>query len=78
MATVTLSVKNVPNDLARKLRAQAARNHRSLQGELLAILSAAGQSTSVGDLAALARRLGLSSASESAAFVREDRDGRRR
>jgi plasmid stability protein len=78
MTTVTLSVKNVPRDLARRLRARAARNHRSLQGELLAILSAAGDSTTVHDLVTLARRLGLSSASESAVMIREDRDGRRR
>lgn len=78
MATVTLSVKNVPKDLARRLRARAARNHRSLQGELLAILGAAADSTSAHDLVTLARRLGLSSGSESAAMVREDRDGRRR
>jgi len=78
MTTVTLSVKNVPKDLARKLRDQAARNHRSLQGELLAILSAAAQVTTVTELAALSRRLGLSMPSESAAIVRTDRDGRRR
>jgi plasmid stability protein len=78
MATVTLSVKNVPKDVARRLRAQATRNHRSLQGELLAILSTAAQQTTVSDLAALARRLALSSSAESAALVREDRDGRRR
>ena len=78
MATVTLSVKNVPKDLAKKLREKAARNHRSLQGELLAILSAAAQSTTVTELAALSRRLGLSMPSESAALVRNDRDGRRR
>jgi antitoxin FitA len=78
MATVTLSVKNVPKDLARRLRARAARNHRSLQGELLAVLTAAADSTTGHDLVTLARRLGLSSASESAAMIREDRDGRRR
>ena len=78
MTTVTLSVKHVPKDLARRLRARAVQNHRSLQGELLAILSAAGESTSVQDLAALARRLGLSSPSESALLIREGRDGRRR
>jgi plasmid stability protein len=78
MATVTLSVKNVPNDVAKRLRALAARNHRSLQGELMAILSAAAYSTSVGELAALAKQLGLSSPSESAAIIREDRDARRR
>jgi len=78
MLTVTLSVKNVPRDLARKLKARAARNHRSLQGELLAILTDAGQTATVADLAALASRLGLRSGSESARLIREDRDGRRR
>lgn len=39
--TLTLSVKNVPEALASKLRAIAERNHRSLQGELMAILEAA-------------------------------------
>ena len=38
---VNLSVKNVPEVLAAKLRARAERNHRSLQGELMAILEAA-------------------------------------
>jgi plasmid stability protein len=38
---VSLSVKNVPEALAAKLRARAERNHRSLQGELMAILEAA-------------------------------------
>lgn len=36
--TVTLSIKNVPVELVEKLREQARRNHRSLQGELLAIV----------------------------------------
>lgn len=36
--TVTLSIKNVPIELVEKLRDQARRNHRSLQGELLAIV----------------------------------------
>ena len=38
---VNLSIKNVPDALADKLRARAERNHRSLQGELMAILEAA-------------------------------------
>lgn len=32
---VTLTIKQVPNELAERLRAVAARNHRSLQGELM-------------------------------------------
>jgi len=39
--TVSLSIKDVPDALAAKLRARAARNHRSLQRELMAIVEAA-------------------------------------
>jgi antitoxin FitA len=35
-----LSIKNVPDALLEKLRERAARNHRSIQGELMALLSA--------------------------------------
>ena len=41
---VSFSVKNVPDDTAEALRLRAKRNHRSLQGELLAILEAATDS----------------------------------
>jgi plasmid stability protein len=37
--SVTLTIKNVPEQLADKLRARAVASHRSLQGELMAILS---------------------------------------
>ena len=39
---VSLSIKNVPDELAEGLRARAARHHRSIQGELMAILEEAG------------------------------------
>ena len=35
---VTLSIKTVPDSLAKALRACARRNHRSIQGELMSIL----------------------------------------
>ncbi len=38
-----LSIKDVPEDLAEALRQRAARNHRSLQGELMAIITEATQ-----------------------------------
>lgn len=42
--SVNLSIKDVPNELAQALRERAARHHRSLQGELMAIIEeAAGQ-----------------------------------
>ena len=34
----TLTIRNVPDALARKLKTRAGRNHRSLQGEVMAIL----------------------------------------
>ena len=39
--SINLSVKNVPLDWADRLRARAERNHRSLQGELMAIIETA-------------------------------------
>jgi len=44
---VSFSVKNVPDSVARALRARAKRNHRSLQGELTAVLEAAAHSPAV-------------------------------
>ena len=78
--TVTLSVKNVPAELARRLKERAQRNNRSLQGELLAILDDAGQrQLSLADLAELARKLGIKSErNESAEWIREDRNARGR
>ena len=58
--TVTLSVKNVPADLAKRLRERAARNKRSLQGELLSILDDAGHRLmTLDDISELAKRLGF-------------------
>ena len=34
----SLSIKNVPDEVIERLRARAALNHRSLQGELLALI----------------------------------------
>ena len=77
--TVTLSIKNVPDELAQRLRERAARNHRSLQGELMAILEDASRPIrSVGDFARYVDRLGITTPSESARMVREDRDDPRR
>jgi plasmid stability protein len=45
-----LSIKGVPEDWAEALRQRAARNHRSLQGELMAIIETAA--TEKPDLAA--------------------------
>jgi len=76
---VNLSIKNAPDQVVRRLRKRAERNHRSLQGELLAIIEAAAreeQPASISDLLDEIRRSGLKSPSESAAIVRADRDRR--
>ena len=75
--TVTLSIKNVPDELAQRLRERATRHHRSLQGELMAIIEAAAvqPALSLRELGDLAKQLGLRSPTgESARMVREDRD----
>ena len=41
-----LSIKDVPEEIAEALRQRAARNHRSLQGELLAIVKEAAHDRS--------------------------------
>lgn len=76
---VNLSIKNVPETVVERLRARAARHHRSLQGELIAIVEEAAQPIpplTPEEVAAEIRRLGLATPSESAAILRADRDGR--
>ena len=74
---VNLSIKNAPDDVVQRLRERAARNHRSLQGELMAIIEEAVKPTryrTVDEVVAEARRLGLRTPDEAAAIVRADRD----
>jgi plasmid stability protein len=76
---VNLSIKNAPDEIVRRLRERADRHHRSLQGELLAILEASvrfEERLSPEDLLAEVHRLGLRTPSESAAMIRADRDAR--
>lgn len=75
---VNLSIKNVPEELAQQLRARAQRHHRSLQGELLAILEAALCQTPLHleEVYRQVRKLGLKTKSESVTLIREDRDAR--
>jgi len=76
---VNLSIKNAPDDIVSRLRARAEHNHRSLQGELLAILEEAVKkkpALSVEEVLQEVSRLGLQSGSESADLIRADRDAR--
>ncbi len=77
-AMLSLSIKNTPDHVVQKLRDRAVRHHRSLQGELMAIITAAADEDERRltplEILEEARKLGLSSTSESVAMIREDRD----
>ena len=76
---MNLSIENASDHVVERLRARAERHHRSLEGELLAIIEAAVQederSTPFGVLSDV-RRLGLQTPDEATAILRRDRDGR--
>ncbi|MBV8120341.1 MAG: Arc family DNA-binding protein [Alphaproteobacteria bacterium] len=76
---VNLSIKNAPDDLVVRLKERAAKNHRSLQGELLSIIEEAVRQPdqlTPRDVLAEIRRLGLRTRAEAAVMIRDDRDGR--
>lgn len=75
---VNLSIKNVPDDLVERLKERARRRHRSLQGELMAILEEAlsPKHLTVEEAYRKIRALGVKTADETATLVREDRDAR--
>ena len=76
---VNLSIKNTPEPVVAALRERARRNHRSLQGELMAIVEQAAAERPPPDLKAIMakiREIGVSSTTSSVEIVREMRDGR--
>ena len=75
---VSLSVKDVPDDVAQALRERAERHHRSLQGELMDILESAVRAKPFQSesLWRQVQRLRLETPRESARMIRRDRDRR--
>lgn len=76
---VNLSIKNVPDPVAERLRDRARHAHRSLQGELMAILQEAvarPRRLTIEQVCQRVRALNLRTPAEAAAMVREDRDHR--
>ena len=73
---VNFSVKNVPDELAAKLRERAKRHHRSVQGELMVILEEATGPTklSVDEAEWHLRASGFRTGDDSTNWVRELRD----
>ena len=78
---LTLSIKSVPDEIVARLKARAERNHRSLQGELVMIVTAAASEPEPLRLDALeflarVRAKRSPTPDESAGIVREMRDER--
>jgi antitoxin FitA len=80
---INISIKNVPEEKVAQLKARAKRNHRSLQGEVLALLDEAlaaaapeSKTMTVHELVEHGKRLGLRTGSDSVRWIREDRDSR--
>ena len=76
-----LSIKNAPDDLVARLKQRASRHHRSLQGELMAIVEEAVMAppkrpATIDEYRACIQALGLDAVDESAAMIRADRDAR--
>jgi antitoxin FitA len=72
-----LSIKGVPEDQVRRLRERAKANHRSLQGELRALIDQATGTPrllTVDEVVAKVSSLGLVRRDEAARLIREDRD----
>jgi plasmid stability protein len=75
--SVNLSIKNVPEALAERLRRRAAASHRSMQGELMAILEEAleeRRALTPTEVLEKVRALGVETQREAAADIRAERD----
>jgi hypothetical protein len=73
-----LSIKGVPEEQVARLRDRAKANHRSLQGELRALIeeatSAGARKLSIDEVATRVAKLGLKRRKEAVRLIREDRD----
>jgi plasmid stability protein len=75
---VNVSIKNVPDNIVDKLRKRAKRHHRSLQGELIAIMEESTENTflSVDEAEEQLNALGFKTRDESTNWTRELRNAR--
>lgn len=77
--SVNRSIKNTPDNVVQRVRQRAERNHRSLQGELMAIIEEAVRPTrqpTPDKFLAEVRSQGLRTPAEAADMVRADRNAR--
>ena len=78
---VDLSIRNEPEEKVELLKQRAARNQRSLQGELIAIIEAAtaalpNRPMTVEEIGTYVRSFGVTTSDEAVRMIREDRDSR--
>ena len=71
---MNLSIKNAPDQIVERLKLRAERNHRSLQGELMAIIEDAVRTDGPRAVFEEVRALGLRTPGDSVDIVRADRD----
>lgn len=71
---MNLSIKNAPDRVVERLKQRAERNHRSLQGELMAIIEDAVRAEGPMAVLAQARALKIGNTGDSTAIIRADRD----
>ena len=77
--STNLSIKNVPDRLMARLRKRAAKHHRSLQGEALAIIESSVESPTLltpSQALSQLRNVGLKTPREAESIIRKDRDAR--
>jgi antitoxin FitA len=74
----SLTIRNIPQPVLDRLKARARQNHRSMQGEIRAILedAAIAPRRSLSEAYARMRATGVTSAAASATLIRADRDVR--
>lgn len=78
---VNISVKNVPAEKVKKLKLRAKRNHRSLRGELMALIDRvtaepAQRELSFEEAVSEIKKIALRTPAESVRMIRESRNGR--
>ncbi len=80
MRNASLTIRNIPGRVLARLRERALRHRRSMQGEVLSILETAAADPaprmSPREFLRHVQSLGISTPSEAAAMIREDRDAR--
>ena len=73
-----LSIKGVPENQVARLRERAKANHRSLQGELRALIDDAvgvePRRSAIDEIVSKVEKLGLTQRDEAVRLIREDRD----